>query len=806
MNKWTRLNYLPNLPLGAEGRKVTASPEHIALSKAAAKEGMVLLKNEGGALPLRAGAKVALLGKGTYDYVKGGGGSGDVTVPYVRSLGEGMAQYPNLVSVFPETDAFYRDHVAAQYKAGRAPGLVDEPELPDDLLARAAAFADAAVISISRFSSEGWDRKSAFDTHETHEGVWGDDPRNYLSQKLFPKGDFVLTDGEAALIAKAKLAFDKVIVVLNTGSVFDTSFFKDDPGIDAVLLGWQAGLEGGLAEAELLLGLDNPSGKLSDTFAATLEDYPSSFNFYEDDWFVNYLDDIYVGYRYFETIPGAAEKVNYPFGYGLSYTRFDLEAPTAALDGGDIVVRAAVTNVGGMAGKEVVQVYFGAPQGKLGKPARQLAAFQKTRLLQPGETQRLVLRFPVDRMAAYDDLGKVAKSAWVLEAGEYRFYVGTDVRAAQPVAFALNLAEDRVVEQLTARMTPTQLEKRMLADGSYEPLPQGAPNDYNQSVLEPLPKLPGMPTPAVRAQAAGRVYGPADENLHTLSEVAEGKLSLDEFMAQLSDEDLAWLLGGQPNTGVANTYGYGNNPKFGIPNAMSADGPAGLRILPEVGVVTTAFPCACLLSCTWDPEVCEAVGRAAGAEVKENNLAAWLAPAINIHRNPLCGRNFEYYSEDPLLTGLLAGAMVRGVQSNGVAATIKHFALNNKETNRLECDSRASERAIREIYLKAFEIIVKDYDPWSIMTSYNIINGHRASENADLLNGILRGEWGYEGMVTTDWWNNAENYKEVVAGNDVKMGVGYPDRLLAALEKGAITREQMLTAARHILGMILKLD
>ena len=806
MNKWNRLNYLPNLPLGKDGRKVTASPEHIALSKAAAKEGMVLLKNADHALPLRAGAKVALFGKGTFDYVKGGGGSGDVTVPYVRSLCEGFAQYPELVTTFAEADDFYRAHVAHQYAAGRAPGLVDEPELPEGMLARAAAFADAAIVSISRFSSEGWDRKSAFDEIEQHVGVWVDDPRYVLAQKLFPKGDFVLTDEEEALINQVKLAFDTVIVVLNTGSVFDTSFFRDDPGIDAVLLGWQAGLEGGLAEAELLLGLDNPSGKLADTFAATLEDYPSSPNFYESDYYVNYFDDIYVGYRYFETIPGASARVNYPFGFGLSYTEFELEPATASLDNGDIVVRTAVTNVGSRPGKEVVQVYFAAPQGKLGKPARQLAAFRKTRLLEPGDTQRMVLRFPVEQMASYDDLGKVQKSAWLLEAGEYRFFVGTDVASAAECAFVWTLEADRVTQQLTSRMAPTQLEKRMLADGSYEPLPQGEPNDFNANALEPLEARDLLLNPTVRFHQGVVRYRTKPREDRTLLEVSEGKLTLDEFLEQFTDEDLAWLLGGQPNTGVANTYGYGNNEQFGVPNAMSADGPAGLRVLPEVGVVTTAFPCACLLSCTWDPDVCEAVGRAAGAEVKENNIGAWLAPAINIHRNPLCGRNFEYFSEDPLLTGLLAGALVRGVQSNGVAATIKHLALNNKETNRHDCDSRASERAIREIYLKAFEIIVKDYDPWSIMTSYNVINGHRASENSDMLNGILREEWGYEGMVTTDWWTHGENYKEVAAGNDVKMGCGFPDRLLAAIDKGVLTREQMLTAARHILGMILKLD
>ena len=248
---------------------------------------------------------MALFGKGTYDYVKGGGGSGDVTVPYTRNLADGMKQYPDRVTLFEGADAFYREHVRARYAEGREPGTVDEPELPDELIKRAAAFADAAIVSISRFSSEGWDRKSAFDRIEQHAGVWVDDPKYHLTQSMFPKGDFYLNDAEADMVNKVKAAFNTVIVVLNVGGVFDTSFFKDDPGIDAALMAWQAGMEGGLAEAQLLLGLDTPSGKLADTFAASLDDYPSSYNFYESDTFVNYEDDIYVGYRYFETVPGA---------------------------------------------------------------------------------------------------------------------------------------------------------------------------------------------------------------------------------------------------------------------------------------------------------------------------------------------------------------------------------------------------------------------------------------------------------------------------------------------------------------------
>lgn len=289
-------------------------------------------------------------------------------------------------------------------------------------------------------------------------------------------------------------------------------------------------------------------------------------------------------------------------------------------------------------------------------------------------------------------------------------------------------------------------------------------------------------------------------------DVAEGKMTLDEFTAQLTEEELAHLLGGQPNTGVANTFGFGNLPEYGIPNVMTADGPAGLRIVPECGVHTTAWPCATLLACTFNPELVFEVGEAGAKEVKENNIGVWLTPAVNIHRSPLCGRNFEYYSEDPYLTGVMAAAMVKGIQSQHIAACVKHFACNNKETNRRDSDSRVSERALREIYLKAFEIIVKTADPWCIMSSYNIINGHRASECRALLEDILRGEWGYQGMVTTDWWTLGEHCKEVKAGNDMKMACGVPENLLKGLKSGALSREEMEVCVKRILGLILKMD
>ena len=569
------------------------------------------------------------------------------------------------------------------------------------------------------------------------------------------------------------------------------------------------------AAAELLVGDGNPSGKTVDTFAKSLDDYPSTYNFHESRDYVDYTDDIYVGYRYFETIPGAAEKVVYPFGYGLSYTTFDVETVSAGVvnsnctsEANKLYAKVRVTNTGKFSGKEVVQVYIAKPQGKLGKPAKELAAFEKTRELQPGESQLMILTWEINDMASYDDLGKVKKSAYVLEAGSYDIYVGTSVRDVTKADYSYILNHDVITEQLSAKLVPTSLPKRMLADGSYEALPQSEPVDTDYSAIGNIdPSLTEGVAPCQRAIPYFRFAdGMAKNGSHDIMDVVEGRITLDEFVSELSIDDLIHLLGGQPNTGVANTFGIGNMPEYGIPSVMTADGPAGVRIAPEVGICTTAFPCSTLLACTWNPDVLEAVGRAGGEELKENNLALWLTPAICIHRSPLCGRNFEYYSEDPFVTGKLAGAMVRGIQSNNVGATLKHFALNNKETNRKNSDSRVSERAAREIYLKAFEMIVKNNNPWAIMSSYNMINGYRASESEDLLTGILRDEWGYEGMVTTDWWTCGEHYKETKAGNDLKMGNGYPDRVKKAYDKGAISRSEMETSVKRILGLILKLD
>ena len=807
MKKWSRIRFCPNLPLGENGKRVTGCKEHIELSKNAAKEGMILLKNKENVLPLKRGTKIALFGKGTFDYVKGGGGSGDVTVAYTRNLYEGLKLNKDKVVVFEELCEYYRQDVQKQYAVGKVPGMTVEPDIPVELLVKAKQFTDTAIISICRYSGEAWDRKSIIDPNNT--ALCEDERRmTELSASLFQDGDFCLSEKEREMVETVKENFQKVIVVLNIGGMFDTSWFVEDDQIQAALLAFQGGMEGGLAAAELLLGDGNPSGKLCDTFAKTLEDYPSTYNFHESRDYVDYTDDIYVGYRYFETIPGAAEKVNYPFGYGLSYTTFAIDVIDAVCENGKFTMKASVTNTGNYKGKEVVQLYISKPQGKLGNPAKELAAFVKTRELQVGETQLIELHCELSALAAYDDLGKVQKSAYVLEKGDYRFYVGTSVRDVEEVDLKYQLEKDVIVKQLSAKLVPTSLSRRMLSDGSYEELPMTDPVDPNASVIGVLDnKYKEGKAPMVRAIPGYQfVDGMQRHGEHGFMEVVDGKISMDDFVAQLSIDELIHLLGGQPNVGIANAFGFGNMPEYEIPSVMMADGPAGVRIDKGIGIYTTAFPCSTLLACTWNPEIVEAVGQAGGAELKENNLGVWLTPAINIHRSPLCGRNFEYYSEDPYLTGILAGAMVRGIQSNNVGATVKHLALNNKETNRKNSDSRVSERAAREIYLKAFEMIVKKEEPWAIMSSYNIINGHRASECKELLMDILRGEWGYEGMVTSDWWTCGEHYKEAKAGNDLKMASGYPDRVKQAYEMGAISRKEIEACVKHILTLILKIE
>lgn len=763
MNKWIRAKYLPCLPLGDNCSRITGSEAHIQLSRMAASEGAVLLKNQNHLLPLAKGTKVAVFGKGQIDYVKGGGGSGNVYVAYVRNIYQGLKMKGEHLEVFDALSYYYQEYVEEQYKNGAQLGMFDEADIPADLLSRAKEFTDTAVIVVNRYSSEASDRRN-------------DGTDNY----------FNLSKKEQKMVEAVTANFANVVVLLNVGAMIDTSWFAYNDSISSAVMLWQGGMEGGLAAADILTGEVNPSGKLVDTCVKSFEDYPSSEAFHESEDYVKYTEDIFVGYRYFETIPGKKDCVVYPFGYGLSYTMFTLSDIDACSVAERIVVSVKVTNTGNLSGKEVVQVYYGAPTGKLDKPAKELCGFAKTKELEPGESQVLQITFGVNDMASYDDIGVVSKSCYVLEKGSYTIFVGTNVRNAEAIDYTYDLEKTIITEQLHSLGAPEKLDKRMKADGTYEMV-----------TCEPIERFP---------HPCGYQCVEKPEDEYQLIDVAEGKIDLDSFIAQLTDDELIRLTGGQPNRGITDTGCMGGLWRLGIPSVQTIDGPAGVRAMRESNVNTTAFPVATCLAASWNTELLEAIGRAGALEVKENNASIWLTPALNIHRSPLCGRNFEYYSEDPFVSGKMAAAMVRGVQSQNIVATPKHFACNNKETNRKDSDSIVSERALREIYLKGFEICVKESKPRMIMTSYNLINGVRASENAELLEGILRGEWGFDGLVTTDWATNGEHVKEAKAGNDIKMHVGYPEELKEALDSGRLLREELCACAKHILEMILWLD
>ena len=790
MEKYARFRYQPCKPLGEDGRCVTASLKHIALSKEAATEGMVLLKNDNKALPLKKGEKIALFGKATIEYIKGGGGSGDVNCPYIRNIADGFKskEAEGKVSVYMPLVDFYKEYVEKEsvnvltqeqinarwdivnnmeFCTERddmtydtfAAMHVKEAEVPYSLIEDAGKNADTAIITLSRFSAEGVDRR----------------PQG---------GDYYLSDLEKELIDNVTKNFNKVIIIINSGAQIDCEYFAENDKVQGILFGWQGGMEGGSAIADLLCGDVNPSGKLVDTIAKSYDCYPCKNDFWECFDHVDYSDDIFVGYRYFETIPGANENVRYPFGYGLSYTSFEISGKVCCESDGKIIGIATVKNTGNVAGKEVVQLYYSAPQGKLGKPSKELATFKKTKLLIPGEAETVVMSFDINDMASFDDLGKVQKSARVLEKGNYSFYIGTSVRDNEKLDFEYTVNEDTVTEQLSDWCKPFKLKKRLLADGSYEELPLGE-EEYLYGINEPT-------------------NAKSPEKEVVFDKVGE-EISLDEFVAQFTLEELMEFVGGHGPTGVCNTGCFGGLERLKVPAVPTADGPAGLRLDVETGIPTTAWPCATLLACMWNPELAYEVGKGGGAEIRENNLGVWLSPALNIHRDPLCGRNFEYYSEDPLIAGKTASAVTRGVQSQKVAVSIKHFACNNKEANRFASDSRVSERALREIYLRGFEIAVKEADPWTVMSSYNLINGQHTSESYELLTGILRDEWGYKGMVVTDWGVKNDPVKEVKAGNDMKMHCGYPEDLKKGYDNGDITRADLELCVKRILEMFMKL-
>lgn len=755
-----------------------------SLARQAAAEGCVLIKNENDTLPLKKKDNVAVFGRIAYEYYKSGLGSGGlVNTRYTVGILDALKAEEEL-TVNDRVDAVYREWLKEHpYDSGQGWGQVPwcQEEMPcTEEVLNAAAGSDAAIVVIGRTAGEDQDNRN--------------EPGSYL-----------LRDVERELIKKVSAAFPRTVVLLNVGNIIDMKWVEE-LGVPAVLYVWQGGQEGGNGAADVLTGRVNPCGRLTDTIAENIADYPST-PFFGDEVKNIYAEDIYVGYRYFETF--ARQKVKYPFGYGLSYTTFDIRGVVAASAGDVLTVRAAVTNTGSVAGREVVQVYINAPQGKLGKPYRVLAAFGKTKLLAPGETEELELSCSKYTFASYDDAGVTGhKSCYVLEAGIYEVYVGADVRSA--ALFGTYEEDFVVVAELQEACAPVEHFQR------FKPV-------EGRIGLEDVPIRTVDPAARIASGMPEEIPYTGDRGIR-LSDVYEGKNGLDEFVAQLSEEDLIHMFRGEgmsspkvtPGTGAAFGGITGSLRAKGIPAACCTDGPSGIRM--DVGTKAFSLPNGTMLGCTFDLKLVEALYGMTGRELRANRVDALLGPGINIHRHPLNGRNFEYVSEDPLLTGKMGAAQIRGLGVVGSTGTIKHFCANNQEAKRRRVEAVVSERALREIYLKGFEISVKEGEARAVMTTYGPVNGIWTAGSYDLNTTILRNEWGFTGIVMTDWWaeSNVEGQESsmkchapmVMAQNDLYMvtqdaaDMGQDD-VLEKLLAGEITRGQLQRNAKNILRFIL---
>lgn len=684
----------------------------------AASEGAVLIKNDG-ALPVAKGAKVALFGRMQANYYKSGTGSGGmVNVDHVVDIREGLNDDPDveldqeLIGIYDEWEK--ENPVDPGIGWGNEKWSQAEMPLTDELVERMASKNDVAIMIIARTAGE--------DRDNTPE-----------------KGSFYLTDGEEDMLSKVCKNFKNTIVLLNVGNIIDMSFVtKYNPS--AVMYVWQAGMIGGTAAANLVTGKATPSGCLTDTIAFNLSDHPSDENFGNKDPMEDlYCEDIYVGYRYFSTF--APEKVMYPFGFGLSYTTFELSNPTFENSGTDVKAAITVKNTGDVAGKKVVMLFASAPEGKLAKSKMVLVGYAKTNTLAPNEEETLEITTDATEYASYDDDGRLGLgTGWMLEKGAYEFYIGENVRD-NVKAGGFELADNVVVESLKSALAPVTPFKRMTVGGAFEDTPlRKVQNVENRSEYMPA-EIPQTGNKGIK-----------------LADVMDGKNTMDEFIAQLDDEELALIIRGEgmssPKVTTGTAAAFGGVTKelmdMGIPPLCCDDGPSGMRI--DSGKKAFALPNGTCLASTFNDAMNTKLFEIFGMEMIINQVDTILGPGMNIHRHPLNGRNFEYFSEDPYLTGHIAAAQVNGLEKNGVTATIKHFCVNNREKNRRHMNSVVSEKALREIYLKGFEIAVKKANARSIMSVYNKINGEYGTSCYDLHTVILREQWGYKGIVMTDWW------------------------------------------------------
>lgn len=752
-------------------------------------EGIVMLKNEHQALPLKPHEEIALFGRIQFHYYKSGTGSGGmVNVSKVTNIvdglqGSGIKLNQELLDVYHKWDNENPFDLGDGW--GKEPWSQKEMPLEDSLAARAAKRCQTAIAVIGRTAGEEQD--------------------NSLTE-----GSFLLSSDEKQMLTTVRRHFSKMIVLLNVGNIIDMNELLEIAP-DAILYVWQGGMTGGTGTADVLTGKISPCGKLTDTIAKHVEDYPSA-PYFGDPVRNFYSEDIYVGYRYFETF--APDKVLYPFGFGLSYTTFQIKTNDIMelSNKWDFII--TVTNTGSCSGKEVVQIYCEAPQGKLGKPVRVLCGYEKTNTLSPGESQTVTISVSKTQTASYDDSGISGHAhCFILEEGDYHFYVGTDVRHAVKT-YTCTQNGTLVISSHQQALAPVEAFERIkpvLSTDGYEPQMEPVPLsevDETKRRLENLPKeIPFTGDRGIR-----------------LCDVRKGTHTMEEFIAQMTDYDLACVIRGEGmnsprvTAGTASAFGGVSQEleALGVPCGCCDDGPSGMRL--DCGTKAFSLPNGTMMACTFNRTLLTELFALTGLEMIANKVDCILGPGMNIHRHPLNGRNFEYFSEDPYLTGTIASAQLHGLHQSGVTGTIKHFCGNNQETNRHDTNGVISERALREIYLKGFEIAVKEGHADSVMTTYGPINGVWTAGSFDLTTQILRNDWGFTGFTMTDWWANINRRGQAVdksdfaamaiAQNDVYMvcaiGAENDDNILASLENGTLQRSELQRNATNICRFLMK--
>lgn len=811
---------------------------HRKLARKAAAEGFVLLKNENQILPLDNPKKIGLYGAGAVRTIKGGTGSGDVNerdyvtirqglelAGYQLTSSQWLDSYEEIyrqarldwkqaiLDSLPQYDNnFFNAYSASQFHIPCG-DLIDVEEAKAD-------GADVAIFVLSRIAGENLDRRDS-------------------------EGDYFITSDEKKLLSQISESYQDVILVLNTGGLIDLAFTEEFSNIRGILQFVQAGQEGGNAFADVISGKVTPSGKMADTWALSYDDYPNAsfFSHKSGDVFKEeYKEGIYVGYRYFDTFD---VPVRYGFGYGLSYTEFSMKAGKLSVNGlGQkkpmVSIEAEITNTGDTyTGKEVVQVYVSCPQGNLPKEYRRLSGFGKTRELKPGQSQKMTISFALYQLASYSE----AKAAWVLEKGTYGVWLGNSLGTAR-LAGTIVLDEDTVMVQCRHICERKEELQEIQPDCDKIKVKEAAWMKEAENLQSVSLKASDIETEVI--DYTNPLVGKAEK--------------AEEITKQLSAEQLIGFATGDVSCGqselgsagqtvpgaAAETYSQAKEEPWNVASIALADGPAGIRLKKEYQVyenkiVTgdflealeggffakekeklgttyyqycTAIPVGTLLAQSWNLDLMKELGEMVGHEMNQFEVTLWLAPGMNIHRNPLCGRNFEYYSEDPLLSGMMASSMTLGVQKvPGCGTTIKHFACNNQEDNRMGSDSILSERTLREIYLKGFEIAVKNAQPMSIMTSYNMINGVHAANSYDICTKAARNEWGFAGAIMTDWTTTTNSTAGICtasgcmrAGNDMVMP-GDPsdhENIRKELKEGTLTLERLSGCVRNTINIILQ--